>query len=410
MPDYFRSLQRKKLEETVDTYYCDDSFDFTGIVNKIGRDMVKHRIRAIISLLISLLLSFFSARMFLKMRQAESIVPGEGVSHVGLLSDYFPGIKNTRGDTEVFILEGDFPGGAAVILGGTHPNEPAGFVTAVCLIENMKIAHGRLIIIPRANNSGFTHSDPQEGTPQIFVIETKHGERWFRYGSRSTNPIDQWPDPEVYQHYPSKQKLSGTETRNLNRAYPGRPNGSLTEKVAYAIMQLMEKEHVDLALDLHEASPEYPVINALVTHPLAVELAGEAVMALQLEDLNFSLEPSPENFRGLSHREWGDHLKIPAILMESANVMQGRYHGRVSQDVIITGKDRFNYEAAHHGLLEVEYPEEGIPLKRRVGRHLLGIQTIFQIWSEKYPQQAIVIEDVPDFTELQEKGIGAFLK
>ena len=94
LPDYFRSLQRKKLEETVDTYYCDDSFDFTGIVNKIGRDMVKHRIRAIISLLISLLLSFFSARMFLKMRQAESIVPGEGVSHVGLLSDYFPGIKN----------------------------------------------------------------------------------------------------------------------------------------------------------------------------------------------------------------------------------------------------------------------------------------------------------------------------
>jgi len=344
------------------------------------------------------------------MREAEPIIPGEGVAEVKLLSDYFSEIKNTRGDTEVYFLEGDSPGGTALILGGTHPNEPAGFVTAVCLIENSRMAHGRIIIIPRANNSGFTHSDPQEGTPQRFVIETPQGERWFRYGSRSTNPVDQWPDPEVYEHFPSGQKLSGAETRNLNRAYPGRADGSLTEKVAYAIIQLMERENVDLAIDLHEASLEYPVINALVAHPMALELAGEAVMILQMEDLNFNLEPSPENFRGLSHREWGDHLNIPAILMESANVMQGRYHGRVSQDVILTGKDRFNYEAAQHKLLKVEYTEEGIPLKRRIGRHLTAIRTVFQIWSEQSPQQSIVVENLPGFEEFQERGIGAYLR
>ncbi len=348
--------------------------------------------------------------MFLRMREAEPIIPGEGVAEVKLLSDYFSEIKNTRGDTEVYFLEGDSPGGTALILGGTHPNEPAGFVTAVCLIENSRMAHGRIIIIPRANNSGFTHSDPQEGTPQRFVIETPQGERWFRYGSRSTNPVDQWPDPEVYEHFPSGQKLSGAETRNLNRAYPGRADGSLTEKVAYAIIQLMERENVDLAIDLHEASLEYPVINALVAHPMALELAGEAVMILQMEDLNFNLEPSPENFRGLSHREWGDHLNIPAILMESANVMQGRYHGRVSQDVILTGKDRFNYEAAQHKLLKVEYTEEGIPLKRRIGRHLTAIRTVFQIWSEQSPQQSIVVENLPGFEEFQERGIGAYLR
>jgi len=348
--------------------------------------------------------------MFLRMREAEPIIPGEGVVEVKLLSDYFSEIKNTRGDTEVYFLEGDSPGGTSLILGGTHPNEPAGFVTAVCLIENSRMAHGRIIIIPRANNSGFTHSDPQEGTPQRFVIETPQGERWFRYGSRITNPVDQWPDPEVYEHFPSGQKLSGAETRNLNRAYPGRVNGSLTEKVAYAIMQLMEMENVDLAIDLHEASLEYPVINALVAHPMALELAGEAVMVLQMEDLNFNLEPSPENFRGLSHREWGDHLNIPAILMESANVMQGRYHGRVRQDVILTGKDRFNYEAAQHKLLKVEYPEEGIPLKRRIGRHLTAIRTVFQIWSEQSPQRSIVVENLPGFEELQERGIGAYLR
>jgi hypothetical protein len=371
--------------------------------------MKPHHIRAILSLCSGIILTAFSAGMFRRMHHVEPIIPGDGVSEVKQLSDYFQDLRNTRGDTEVYFFEADASGGTALILGGTHPNEPAGFLTAVCLIENARLTRGRIIVIPRANNSGFTHSDPQEGTPQRFVIETPRGERWFRYGSRSTNPIDQWPDPEVYEHFPSGQKLSGAETRNLNRAYPGRPDGSLTEKVAYAIMRLMEMEQVDLAIDLHEASLEYPVINALVAHPTALELAGEAVMLLQMDDLNFNLEPSPENFRGLSHREWGDHLEIPAILMESANVMQGRYHGRVSQDVILTGKDRFNYEASQHHLLEVVYPEEGIPLKRRVGRHLTAIKTVFQIWSEGSSQKAVVMENLPEFSELQERGIGAFL-
>ena len=40
-------------------------------------------------------------------------------------------------------------------------------------------------------------------------------------------------------HASSGQKLSGSETRNLNRAYPGRPDGTFTEKVAYAITSLI---------------------------------------------------------------------------------------------------------------------------------------------------------------------------
>ena len=43
---------------------------------------------------------------------------------------------------------------------------------------------------------------------------------------------------------------------------PGRPDGSITEKMAYAIVEMIKKEKVDLAFDLHEASPEYPVVNA----------------------------------------------------------------------------------------------------------------------------------------------------
>ena len=371
--------------------------------------MKRHKILAIIILVISLALCFFSARSFLNMRQPEPIIPGEGLPQTKKLSDYFQDIKNSRGDTEVYIMEGEITGGTTLILGGTHPNEPGGFITAVSLIENIKVTQGKVIIIPRANNSAFTHNDPQEGNPQRFTIKTKEGERWFRFGSRSTNPIDQWPDPEVYRHHPSGQKLSGSETRNLNRSYPGRADGSLTEKVAYAIMQLMKQENVNVGVDLHEASLEYPVINAIVSHPLAFELAGETVMYLQMEDININLEPSPENFRGLSHREWGDHLNIHAVLMESANTVQGRYHGRLTDEMVITGKDRFYYEASQHGLLEVKYPEEGVPLKMRVGRHLTTLKYLYQVWNEGHPDQAIVIENIPDFNEIQEKDVGAFL-
>ena len=49
----------------------------------------------------------------------------------------------------------------------------------------------------------------------------------------------------------SGQQLSGSETRNLNRAFPGRADGTLTEQIAYAIMQLLEQENVDMGFDLH---------------------------------------------------------------------------------------------------------------------------------------------------------------
>jgi len=372
--------------------------------------MKKHQIIAIVCLGFSLALAYSGGRSFLTMWQPEPIFPGTGLSQQKKLSDYFDALKGSRGDTEVFIFEGNRSGATALVLGGTHPNEPGGFITAVCLIENVNVTQGKLIVIPRANNSAFTHNDPQEANPQRFVIKTATGERWFRFGSRSTNPIDQWPDPEVYRHYPSGQKLSGSETRNLNRSYPGKPDGSLTEKVAYAIMSLMKQEQVDIGIDLHEASLEYPVINAIVAHPLAFDLAAETVINLQMEGINISLEPSPANFHGLSHREWGDHLHIAAMLMESANTVQGRYHGRLTPDAVISGRDPCYLEAAQHGLLETDYPAEGIPLKMRVARHLTALNYIFQVWNEHHPDQAIGVENIPGYNEMLTRGVGAFLK
>lgn len=352
---------------------------------------------------------FFSGRTFRGQRLPEPIFPGVGLSAEKKLSDYFPGLRNTRGDTGVYIFEGRDKGGTVLILGGTHANEPAGFVTAVLLVENVKVSRGRVIVVPRANASAFSHSDPQEANPQRFSLPTASGERWFRLGSRLTNPVDQWPDPTLYVN-PAGQILSGPEVRNLNRCYPGRPAGYLTEKVAFGIMELIRQEHVDLGLDLHESAPEYPVINALVFHENSADLASLALMAMQAEGYDIRLEASPQNLRGLSHREWGDFGHIKAVLIETANASHGRLKGKPSASLIVDGKDKFYVQAARRGRLFVPFDENGIPLKLRVARHLAAIKALLDSLGELEPEKTVALEGLPGPGDVERSGAGAFLR
>lgn len=355
-----------------------------------------------------LLICVLTAFQFFGMRNGESIYPSKNLKSKTMLSSYFTELEASPGDTEVYIYEGKMEGGTLLVLGGTHPNEPAGFITAVLLIETMRVMRGKVIIIPRANNSGFTHSEPHEGNPQYYALETTDGKRWFRYGSRLTNPIHQWPDPSLYINPPG-QKLSGAEGRNLNRCYPGRKKGLLTERIAYAIMRLMEKEKIDLAIDLHEAAPEYPVINAIVFHDKSAELAALALLELQIEGFDFLLESSPHNLRGLSHREWGDKTEAMAVLLETANASHGRLKGKPSASLIIQGKDKNYTKAGKLGRLFVPYPEEGIPLKLRVARHLAAIKVLLSSLSEIHSDKMIELDGIPSSPSVLEEGVGRFL-
>lgn len=363
---------------------------------------------AIGSLLIALLVVAAVVPIFTKMNTPEIIKKGPGVSQIKMLSDYFAGLKGTAGDTEVYILDSGKPGGTVMILGGTHPNEPAGYVGAIVLIENALPESGRMIVIPRANASGFTHTDYMEGSPQEFVLQTASGERHFRYGSRATNPIHQWPDPDVYVHAGSGQKLSGSETRNLNRAYPGRKDGNLTEKIAYGIVQLINSEKVNMTIDYHEASPEYPVINATVAHERAMDIAAEAVMNLQLEGIQMGLEPSPQKLHGLSHRELGDATDTLAILMETSNSAQGRLRGATSAELVITGKDKMYVQAAKLGRLFVPTDEKGHPISERVARHIAATSELIKVYNEQNPGAKILLDNVPVYAEMV-AGIGKYL-
>ena len=364
---------------------------------------------AFILLALSMLVVVAVTPDFRRMHVEEPIRKGPGVTTVKQLSDYFVKLKGTSGDTEVYVLDSGKPGGTVLVLGGTHPNEPSSFLSALLLIENAKPAKGRLIVIPRANNSGFSHTDYTEGAPQQFMLKAASGERWFRFGSRATNPTDQWPDPDIYVHAASGQKLSGSETRNLNRAYPGRPDGTLTEQVAYGIVQLIRQEKVAMTIDLHEASPEYPVINAIVAHERAMDYAAEVTIGLQMDGLKIGLEPSPKSLRGLSHRELGDATDTLAILMETANPAQGRLRGATNAALVVTGKDVMYERAAKLNRLFVPYDEKGQPIDLRVARHVTAINEFLNVLSVKNPAQAVVLNRVPSYKDMVKKGIGSYL-
>ncbi|HSA95848.1 MAG TPA: succinylglutamate desuccinylase, partial [Acidobacteriota bacterium] len=87
-------------------------------------------------------LSFHRSR-----RLPEPVVAGPSLARVVKLGDYFAPIKGTTNDANVYVLEGKEPGGTVVLLGGTHPEEPAGRLAAWIFAENAVVERGRLLVI-----------------------------------------------------------------------------------------------------------------------------------------------------------------------------------------------------------------------------------------------------------------------
>ena len=371
--------------------------------------MKKHQITALVCLVAAAAIIIYSGNLFLTLREPDKIIPGPGVSEVRKLSDYFDGLKDTRGDSDIYILKGAEEGGKVLVLGGTHPNEPSSNLSAVILVEKGMVQVGEIFVIPRANNSAFTHNDSQEASPLYLHFNNPQGEeRTFRYGSRASNPIDQWPDPDVYEHASSGQQLSGSETRNLNRGYPGRANGNLTEQMCFAITELIKKEDIGLTFDLHEASPEYPVVNATVAHEKSMDIAAFGMFELDMLGISMSLEPSPVNLHGLTHRELGDYTDTYPLLLETANASQGRLRGATNEELVLTGKDKYYVSAQKLGMLYVPYDENGHPIEERVGRHLQAIQSYISSYND-FTGETVILEGIPGYDEMLNGSLGNYL-
>lgn len=372
-------------------------------------DDLYHTTRAWILVSAVAVITIVAGWIFLAMHEAEPIVAGPGVRQQKMLSDYVPAIAGTPADTPVFVLEGPEPGGTVMLLGGTHPQEISGVMAAILMVENATPQRGRLIILPQANRSGFTHTDPLEGFPHRYEIETSHGKRWFRVGMRLSNPIHQWPDPDLHFHPQSGERMVGWESRNLNRNFPGVTGGRYTARVNAAIVDLARQEGVDLVLDMHEAYPEYPIINMLVAHERAFEIATLAMIGLQTRGIAMDLMASPPALRGLSHREFGDHTEAFAILSETANPAMGRFRGRTDEHLVVEGRDPNYVRAAGLGRLFVPFDDKGHPLRERTARQIATIEELLFAYNEANTDRAVEVTKIPPYEGILANGIGDYL-
>ena len=287
-----------------------------------------------------------------------------------------------------------------LLLGGTHPNEPSGQLAATVFLENAEVERGKLYVITETNRSAYTHSMPQEASTWYYDLTTKNGKtRTFKFGARPTNTNQQWPNPDVYVHS-SGQNLSATEVRNINRAYPGSATGNYTERVAYAIAELIRENDITMVVDLHEAAPEYITINAMVAHQDSMDLATIAkVLYLDgysevtqkgdsrteagdfVDGINISLEQSPVTLHGLTHRELGDYTNAYVFLCETSNASQGKLRGSFNEDLITYERpDKFyEYAAGISGLLYAR----PVSINERVGRHVQSVLSIVSAFNEE---------------------------
>jgi predicted deacylase len=338
------------------------------------------------------------------------VVKGPGVTAVLRLSEFSPKLAGTAGDTSVFVLEGKEPGGKALIMGNTHSNEPEGMLSALIIIENAVVEKGTLYVIPFFNNSGSRNTRAGDGYPLYFDIRTDWGAQRFRYGNRDASPLDQWPDPDVYIHYPERQLLSYIDVRNTNRTWPGRAGGPLMERVTFGAMELMRREKVDVAIDVHGAETMFPVTNCIVAPERSVKIATLASLTVKaMEGFENHVEASPAGFRGLSHREIGDHGPALPFLLEAPIPFLDQPTGPKTVAFLLDGKDPFLLSLSKKKKLFVPYDESGWPLEKRVGQNLSVTLEILRQFSKKTADRPIAVRGVPRYADVVKNGVGRYL-
>ena len=337
------------------------------------------------------------------------VVAGPGVTNVIKLSEFVPSLKGTMADADVFILEGKEPGGKVLVMANTHANEPAGLLATIIMIENAVVEKGTLIIIPEFNNSGSLNTKPGDGYPLYYDIPTEWGRVRFRMGNRDASPLDQWPDPDVYIHYPDKKLFSYLDVRNTNRTWPGRPNGAVMERVTYAAMQMMRRDKVDIAIDMHGAETMFPVTNCIVAPDKSAKIATLTAMTVKaMEGFDNHVEGSPSGFRGLSHREIGDFSDTLPFLLEAPIPFLDQPTGPKTVKFLLDGKDPFLLSLSKKKKLFVPYDESGWPMEKRVGQHCSVSLEIIRQYSKKNPDKAIRIQGIPRYAEVIKNGVGHY--
>mgnify|MGYP001009012049 FL=1 len=135
-------------------------------------------------------------------------------------------------------------------------------------------------------------------------------------------------------------------------------------------------------------------------------------MVLTASEFPMKCEASPKSLRGLSHRDAGDFCDSYVVLMETPEPFIDRVAGKITEKLMMDGKDEFLQTAADHGLLYCDYDiKDGCPMWDRVGRHLSGALEMINQMNDfliDEPEKELLVE-FPRHPDLKEKGLGAFL-
>jgi hypothetical protein len=115
-------------------------------------------------------------------------------------------MAGTPQETPILVFGSGKLGPIMAVLGGVHGNEPGGWLAAEAVRDSLRPASGALLVVPHANKLAM----------QEFV--------------RTTD-----------------------ELGDLNRLYPGDPNGQPMARMAYEITETLREFHATHALDLHES-------------------------------------------------------------------------------------------------------------------------------------------------------------
>jgi predicted deacylase len=112
-------------------------------------------------------------------------------------------MAGTPAQTRYYVKTGDLPGAVVTVVGGVHGDEAAGYLAARKLV-GWTITRGTLVVLPDANTQAI---------------------------ARNTRGY----------------------LGDLNRAFPGKPHGTMRERLAYEIFQLIRRRHTQLLVNMHES-------------------------------------------------------------------------------------------------------------------------------------------------------------
>ncbi|MCK7540043.1 MAG: hypothetical protein MZV63_58610 [Marinilabiliales bacterium] len=325
-------------------------------------------------------------------------------------------VKGTVNDANVYILEGQEPGGTVLVLGGTHPrSRPDGWPPGSSPRTPM-LAQRPAPRRPDAPTAARSTVDPAR---RRLSADLHHPHGLGRPDVPHGRPLVEPPRPVARSRGLSsttraRQQLAYVDIRNLNRAFPGRPNGTLTERTTcYAFMELIRREKVDIAIDLHEAELQYPVISTIVAHQ-----KGAGPGRGGLDDSSAASRASPSASRTRPRPCAACRTARSATRPRPSRCCSRRPSRSSTRRAGRTDADA----PAHAARTSSSSGPASRACSSRRSTRRAGPSTSAsaatprpssrssRIWSADNPDRAVVVAGVPRYTEVVEKGTGAFLK